>query len=115
MVNELKYFIGRVCTVTTTPINFPFKTRQMVDYFTGVITEIHTKGIMMTHPLTGSKSYILMKHIVSISEEQVMDEIPKEDSYTPIKEEKQQFLNADALEELASRTKKALIKRNTDS
>jgi hypothetical protein len=72
MKENLKYFINKVCTVTTLAINFKFQYEQMVDYFTGKIDSIDDDGILMTHHITNCKNYIFLSHVVSIAEEQVL-------------------------------------------
>lgn len=67
----LEYFVGKPCTITTVAINWRFNSEPMMDYFMGVVEKIDVKGILVTHPQTGCKNYIFLKHIVSISEEQV--------------------------------------------
>jgi hypothetical protein len=72
MTEKLNYFIGKVCTIATTAINFRFQVEQMMDYFVGKIDSIDEHGILMTHPTTNCKNYIFIAHIVSITEEQVL-------------------------------------------
>lgn len=74
MRDSIKYFVGKVCTVTVVSINFRYDIEHMLDYFHGLITEIDEHGILMDHPLTKCKNYIFFPHIVSISEEQVLFE-----------------------------------------
>lgn len=79
MNGTLNYFVGKVCTVSTTQINFRFKEEQMMDYFMGVVESIDENGLIMTHPQTGCKTYVAMPHVVSIAEEQVLFENNPED------------------------------------
>ncbi len=72
MIN-LRYFLGKVCTVFTSEINFHFKFEQMSDYFTGKIDEMDETGIVLVHPITGCKTFIATAYIVGIAEEQVLD------------------------------------------
>ena len=78
MNENLKYFVGKVCTVTTVAVNFRFKEEQMMDYFMGQINNIDEQGILMTHPTTHCKNFIMLPHVVSISEEQVLyEDVPE--------------------------------------
>lgn len=74
MKEYFKYFTGKPCTITTVQVNFRFKEEQMMDYFMGIVETIDDHGIWIVHPMTKCRSYILMPHIVSISEEQVLYE-----------------------------------------
>jgi hypothetical protein len=77
---DLKYFIGKACTISTVEINFRFKEQQMMDYFMGMVESIDESGIWITHPITKCKSYIFLSRIVSISEEQILYENDPEDA-----------------------------------
>ncbi|NIQ14518.1 MAG: hypothetical protein GTO02_08995 [Candidatus Dadabacteria bacterium] len=74
MVEYFQYFKNKACTVCTVELNFRFKEEQMMDYFTGIVEIIDTHGIWLLHPITKCRSYILFKHIVAVSEEQILDE-----------------------------------------
>lgn len=73
-MSNLKYFVGKVCTVTTVGINFKFQYEQMLDYFSGKIESIDNDGIVMIHNTTKCSNYIFLKYVVSIAEEQVLYE-----------------------------------------
>ena len=80
MEEYLKYFKGKPCTISTVEINFRFKEQQMMDYFMGIVETIDKHGIWIVHPITKCRSYILLSHIVSISEEQVLYEDNPQDA-----------------------------------
>ena len=73
-MTDLKYFIGKPCTISTIEINFRFKPEQMNDYFVGIIESIDDTGISMYHPITKCKNYIFLKYVVAIAEEQILYE-----------------------------------------
>jgi hypothetical protein len=124
MKEYLKYFVGKVCTITTIQINFRYNVEQMLDYFSGIIEEIDDHGILMHHPLTKCKNYILFPYVVSISEEQVLfednpeqkkiiDEYRKEKPITSAKRTLSPgatFINPTALAEIAKQAKEAMLK-----
>lgn len=123
----MKYFINKVCTVATVQINFRYNVEQMLDYFSGVIEEIDEHGILMYHPLTKCKNYILLEHVVSISEEQVLyeddpeqkkiiDEYRKEKPITAAKRTltaESNFVNPAAMAEIAKKAKAAISKTSS--
>lgn len=122
MLEELKYFVGKACTITTTQINYRFKDEIMMDYFSGVIDKITDNGILVTHPQTGSKNFIFLKYVVSISEEQMVFE--DDPQYKEIVEEYRQkkpelaektkvnnkFVDLSALTEIAKKAKEGASK-----
>jgi hypothetical protein len=68
-------FIGRVCTILTiTVAKVNFHDTQFSDFFTGIVEAIDEDGILMKHHLSGCKNFYFMPHIVSILEEQVIEE-----------------------------------------
>lgn len=71
---DLKYFIGKACTILTTQINFNFKYEQMIEYFVGIVEDISPQGILLSHLQTKCKSFISMQYVVSITEEQTLYE-----------------------------------------
>jgi hypothetical protein len=87
MSKNLNYFIGRVCTIFTQPINRNFKEEnpqtfieQPFHYFVGVIEEIDNEGILVTQIMSGFKSYFFKAHIISIAEEEVLHPENKADA-----------------------------------
>ena len=81
MKNEnLKYFIGRVCSIFTNQTNRNFseenpKTalQQTHTYFVGIVEDIDDRGVLIKQIMTGMKSYFFMDSLVAISEEQVLN------------------------------------------
>lgn len=73
-MHDLNYFVGKPCTVTTLAINFRFNVEPMMEFFMGVVDQIDENGILLTSTHTQCKSYIFLKHVVSISEEPVLYE-----------------------------------------
>jgi hypothetical protein len=73
-VKNLSYFEGRVCTIFTLAINRHFKKdTQEIDYFVGLVDRVTELGIWTTHPTTKTKNFYFLNHVISISEEQVLD------------------------------------------
>jgi hypothetical protein len=86
MSKALNYFVGRICTVFTTPINRNFKEenpatypQQLVVYFTGVVDAVDDTGITLSQLDNGLKSYFFRSHIIGIAEEEVLDPSKPED------------------------------------
>ena len=74
-MKSLSYFEGRVCTIFAQAINRIFtKDTQEIDYFVGIVDQVTNLGIWTTHPETKTKNFYFLNHIISISEEQVLDE-----------------------------------------
>lgn len=92
---QLQYFVGKVCTVFFGPINRSFDERQILDYFVGIIEAVDGECIWSLHPLTKTRNCYFIKHIYSISEEQVLDPNKPEDAQTikDFKERKAQTYN----------------------
>ena len=80
MKEYFKYFVGKAVTVTTVQINFRFKEEAMTDYFSGILEIIDEKGMWLLHSVTGSRTFILYPHIVSVTEEQMLFEDNPEDA-----------------------------------
>ncbi len=70
---NLGYFVGKVCTILSRPINRQFDEKQSNDYFLGIVECVTEDGIFTTHTITGCKNFYLLKNIVGICEEQVLD------------------------------------------
>ena len=91
MINNYKYFVGKVCTVLTHPVGMPMKDPfSASQYFTGQVTEVNEYGIWLKHLQTGGMSFFIFP-IVGVIEEQY---IPKSDpEHEKIKEEVEQIKN----------------------
>jgi hypothetical protein len=84
----LDYFIGRICTIFTVPTNRDFKSENpqtfpqpVFHYFVGRVIEISQKGIFIEQWNNKKKlrTFFLMDHVVSISEEEILDPSRPED------------------------------------
>lgn len=86
MIDNYKKFIGKICTVLTKPCSFPFKdAKEHSLYFTGLVIEVDSYGVLIQYPNTETIAYFSLAHIIGLVEEQV---ITKENpNYTKIKEE----------------------------
>lgn len=78
----LEYFLGKVCTVFTVPTNRDFKSENpqtfpqpVFHYFVGKVLEITPKGICMEQWNSEKRlrSFFFLDHVVSISEEEILD------------------------------------------
>lgn len=81
-IEGLEYFVGKVCTVFTVPTNRDFKSENpqtfpqpVFHYFVGKVLEFGSKGVLMEQWNSEKKlrSFFFMDHIVSISEEEILD------------------------------------------
>lgn len=124
MKEYFQYFVGKICTISTVQINFRFKEEQMMDYFMGFVERVDEHGIWLIHTITKCRSYILLPHLVSITEEQVLyednpehakiiQEYRKEKPLTAAKRvvseqpKETAFINPAALAEIAKQAKQA--------
>jgi len=82
-MKKLEYFLNKICTIFTIPTNRDFKTENpttfpqpIFHYFVGKILEIDNKGILVQQWNNNNKkllSYFFIDHIVSISEEEILN------------------------------------------
>jgi hypothetical protein len=88
MVKQFERFLGKVCTVLTQSVSFPFTNpRQHAEYFTGIVKEVNTYGILIEHPKTNDLAFFSFP-VVGIVEEQA---VAKNDpNYEKIREEIEQ-------------------------
>jgi hypothetical protein len=86
---QLEYFLGKVCTIFTIPINRDFKAENpttypqpVFHYFVGKVIEIDDKGVFLQQWNNNKKlrSYFFIEHIVGISEEEVLDPTRPDDA-----------------------------------
>jgi hypothetical protein len=75
-MNKAQYFVGRPCTVFTTPINRNFKEEnpraypgQLLAYFTGFVESVDATGVMLNQFNDTKKTFVFFNNIVAISEE----------------------------------------------
>lgn len=78
----LNYFLDKICTVFTVPTNRDFKSENpqtfpqpVFHYFVGRVVEVNQKGICIEQWNSPKKlrSFFFIDHIVSISEEEILD------------------------------------------
>ena len=87
--DTIQYFVGKICTIFTVPINREFNERQNVDYFVGRVDGFDDKGILMSHVISNCKNYYFFNNVISIAEEQTVDsDDPVVKDYESIKEQK---------------------------
>ena len=83
MVNsnqDLQYFVGKLCTVFTAPMNRNFQAESpntypeaVYKYFMGVVESVGQTGLLLTQATNGLKTYFFINNIVAIAEEEVLD------------------------------------------
>ncbi len=80
--DSLNYFLGKICTIFTIPTNRDFKLENpqtypqpVFHYFVGKVLEISQKGIFIEQWNNDKKlrTFFFMDHIISISEEEVLN------------------------------------------
>jgi hypothetical protein len=75
-VNIKESFTGRICTILTNPVSFPFKDAvQHSQFFTGKVELVDNQGIWLRHLHTNTIAFYSFP-IIGIVEEQV---IPQND------------------------------------
>jgi len=81
-VEGLEYFVGRICTIFTVPTNRDFKSENpqtfpqpVFHYFVGRVVEVTSRGVCIEQWNNDKKlrTFFFMDHIVSISEEEILD------------------------------------------
>ena len=82
-MQELEYFVGKVCTVFTVLTNRNFQTENpqtypepMYHYFMGRILEVNTHGVILEQWAAGPKrlrSFFNLQHVISIAEEETLN------------------------------------------
>ena len=86
---QLEYFLDKICTIFTIPINRDFKSENpttfpqpIFHYFVGKILEVDEKGVFIQQWNSNKKlrSYFFTDHIVGICEEEVLDPNAPEDA-----------------------------------
>lgn len=85
---KLNYFVGKVCTIFTRPINRDFYVeaqesgtsalKQVMLYSIGYVESIDEMGVWLKQLHSSRKSFFYHDQIVNIAEEEVLD--PKEDA-----------------------------------
>lgn len=78
----LEYFVGKICTVFTVQTNRDFKSENpqtfpqpVFHYFVGRVVEVNQRGVMIEQWNNAKKlrTFFFMDHIVSISEEEILN------------------------------------------
>jgi hypothetical protein len=78
----LDYFLGKICTVFTVPTNRDFKSENpqtfpqpVFHYFVGRVVEVNHRGVCIEQWNNAKKlrTFFFVDHIVSISEEEILD------------------------------------------
>jgi hypothetical protein len=78
----LDYFLGKICTVFTVPTNRDFKSENpqtfpqpVFHYFVGRVVEVNHRGVCIEQWNNAKKlrTFFFLDHIVSISEEEILD------------------------------------------
>ena len=73
MTKQYDRFLGKICTILTGPVSFPFReAKQHAEYFTGLVTEVSNNGILIKHLNTNTFALYTFP-IVGIVEEQSID------------------------------------------
>lgn len=78
----MDYFLGKICTVFTVPTNRDFKSENpqtfpqpVFHYFVGKVVEVSHRGVCIEQWNSAKKlrTFFFTDHIVSISEEEILD------------------------------------------
>ena len=124
-IQNLQYFVGKVCSIFTSPVNRSFDELHAREHFVARIQEINADGLWGTHPHSGMMSFFAMPHIMLIAEEvelnpnnpehaQMLQEFEKRTGMKPTgdispsqkaPDEQVPFVDISYLEKLASQTK----------
>lgn len=73
-IENLQYFVGKVCSIVSTSMNRAFDERISREHFVVLIRDIDSDGIWGTHPYNPALvSFFSLEHIISVHEEQVID------------------------------------------
>lgn len=104
-LQELEYFVGKVCTVFTVPTNRNYQTENpktypepMYHYFMGRIIEITSHGLIMEQWAAGPKrlrSFFNLQHIIGVAEEETLNPHDPNDAKL-IKQFKEEFEGAES-------------------
>ena len=81
-MEALKYFVGKICTILTRPLNRDFKEEnpqnyreQICQYFLGKVLSIDSHGVLVEQILTPERlrSYFFFHSVVGLCEEQALE------------------------------------------
>lgn len=77
---ELLYFVGKICSIFTTPSSRDLKLEDTRNYpaslhryFLGVVEAIDEHGIYLTQVTKGLKVFVMKDHLIAIAEEEVLN------------------------------------------
>ena len=87
-IKKLEYFVGKVCSIFTGPINRSFDEVRSREHFVVEVREIDPDGIWGTHPYNGTVSFFPLDAIKLITEEVVLD--PKNPQHAKMIQEYQE-------------------------
>jgi len=86
-MSNIKYFEGKVCTVFTVAMNRNFKEenpenypKPIFHYFMGIVESVDAIGIMLKQLNTNAKTYLFIKSVIAIAEEEVLDPAKPDDA-----------------------------------
>ena len=104
---NLNYFVGKVCTVFTRPINRDFQAenpeyypQQLINYFVGTVESVDDEGIMLVQSANRLKTFI-ERPIVAIAEEEVVKRpVAPPQPPQPPKQPPSPFIDLNAVESL---------------
>jgi hypothetical protein len=75
-----KIFLGKICTIFTSPTNRDYKSenpktypKPLYTYFVGLIEDIDDWGIYTAQATTGLPSFFLWTNVVGIAQEELLD------------------------------------------
>ena len=89
MLEHYQKFVGRICTVLTSPVNFEFKDPiQHSNYFSGKVISVDKFGIWIQNVKFGTMSFFPFPVIGLIEEQAVMRDDPRYDKIKAELEEK---------------------------
>jgi len=92
---DIKYFVGKICTIYVSNTTRLFTEQQFVDYFVGIVEHIdYNWNVYIKHPTTGCMNFFAKNHIIGICEEQVI--------YPENEEQEAEILNSVKSEEISS-------------
>ena len=123
MNTNFEYFLGRVCTIFTSPINRDFKQENpktypnpLFVYFIGFVEGVSEDGIWVKQLKTNCKSFFFFSHIVGIAEEQVLnpddekdmkviEEFKEANKKKEIKKMESEFIDPDSISSIVGKVK----------
>jgi len=82
MTPAMQYFIGKIVTVFTMPINRNFTEKVLVQYFMGEVQSVDNTGVLIKQLGVQRQSYFIWSNILGIVEEEVLHPDDPEDAET---------------------------------